>query len=338
MYRRSEFLEDADQDEPIFRKARWRKPKHYQRALQKKGNEYSYKGIKRQTVFDKLKLNICDPSLPSCIGHDLFIGGVVDHDLSSMIKYFVKTKQWFSFKLLNQRRKAFKCKLSDTGNKPAFLNRKKKKLGGHAVQNWTLLRLLPFLIGDLVDDPSDPVWQLYLKLKRVCELICAPALTKGQISQMREMLDEYMKLRKILKNNYKPKHHYFQHLADFWEFFGPMIHMWTLGFEHYHQFFKRVARNCNNFINLIYSFANKHQLKEAYNSTGILFPSEAVYDYASPLVPESYSPNFEEVLQNFNFTPDARVVKKLTYNEVCYKPQQYLLLKTADSDSVIMLA
>lgn len=335
---KTQYHEDRALDEPIFRQAKWRKPKHFERALLKKGNAYSYKGIKRQTVFDKLKLNICDPSLPNCLGHDLFIDGVVDCDLASMIKYFVKTKNWFSYKLLNQRIKAFKCKLNDSGNKPAAcLRNKKKKLGGHAVQNWTLLRLLPLLIGDKIDDPSDSIWQLYLLLKRICELACAPALTKDQISILRGMLDDYMKLRKPLKNKYKPKHHYFHHMADLWEYLGPLIHLWSMGFEQYHQFFKRVGRNCNNFINLIFSFAQKHQLMQAYQSTGVLFPSDAVYDYAFPLVPESYSPPLQETLKNSNLTSNALVVKKLTFNGVCYKKGQHLLLRTNDSDIYVGL-
>lgn len=306
--------------------AKWRTPKHYNRALQKKGDAYSYKGIKRPPVFRKLKLHVCDPSLPSCIGHDLFIGGVVDVDLASIIRYFVKDKKWFKYKLINKRIMALKCRANDAGNKPAKIHLKGKKLGGHAVQNWCLLRLLPFLIGDKIQDTADPIWKLYLQLKSICELVCAPALTKTQIATMRGMLVDYLEMRKPLRNRYKPKHHYFQHLADLWERFGPMIFMWTLGFEQYHQFFKRVSRVCNNYINLLFTFASRHQLVQAYESTGVLFPSEASYNHAYPLLPESESAAIHAFIQEkCTFSQDALVIEKLSYNEIDYKADQYLL-------------
>lgn len=320
-------------EHPVFRKAKWRTPRHFRRALVKKGGAPSYKGIKRNFVFHKLeKLNVCDPSLPSCIGHDLFIDGVVDCDLASMIRYFVNDKKWFSYKYLKKRIRDFKCKANDSRNRPAEINKGGNRLGGHAVQNWCLLRILPFLIGEKIVDTSDPVWQLYLLLKAIVETQCAPALSTSQISELQEMLDEYMMKRKILRNKYKPKHHYFQHSAEMWEKFGPLIHLWSMGFEQFHQFFKRVGRVCNNFINLLYMFANKHQLMQAYQSTGVLFDSRPSHVDGFELVPETFKkPSVRTCIEDSNFSSEALVVKKLLYNDVTLKEKQFLLLGRAES-------
>ena len=139
------FQEDMQQQRPTFRTSKWRTKRHYRKALRKlaESSEYSYKGIKFDSAFNQLQhFHVSDPGQPCCIGHDLFIDGVVDCDLTSMIKYFV-AKGWFEYDLINRRIRDFKCKGSDASNKPAQLTAGKKKLGGHALQNWTLLRLLP---------------------------------------------------------------------------------------------------------------------------------------------------------------------------------------------------
>ncbi|KAJ1522436.1 hypothetical protein ONE63_001626 [Megalurothrips usitatus] len=330
---RTQYHLERDQESPVFREARWRSPRHFQKALVKIRLAPSYKGIKRNFVFHKLKtLNACDPSLPSCIGHDLFIGGVVDCDLASMIKYFVENKNWFSYKYLQKRIKDFKCKANDCGNKPAEIKKGGNKLRGHAVQNWCLLRILPFLIGEKVVDTSDPVWQLYLLLKSIVETQCAPALFTSQIDELQMMIDEYMMKRKILPNKYKPKHHCFSHAAKLWKMFGPLIHLWGMGFEQFHQFFKRVGRVCNNFINLLFMLANKHQLMQAYQSTGVLFDSSVSHVDGFQLVPESFRKNsVRACIQNANFSPEALVVKKLMYKDITLKPKQFLLLGPAES-------
>lgn len=325
---RLKFHEDADQEEPVFRKFKWRTKSHHTRALVKKGDNYSYKGIKQRSIFNELNFfNVCDPGQPGCIGHDLFIGGVVDCDMASMMRHFIKKKKWFTLQEINRRIDTLRCRGNDVGNKPANVHQKFKKLGGHAVQNWCLLRLLPFIVGDLVVDTSDPVWQLYLLLKRACELICAPGLSRTQIDQLRLLLDEYMQKRKCLRNGYKPKHHFFHHLADHYEMFGPPIFLWTLGFEQYHQIFKRVGRKCNNYINLIYSFMRAHQLMQAYQSTGILFPQDAMYKAAFPLVPESLPDVVQTFVNSCSFSPDAVVVQgSLTINDIKYREGDHLLL------------
>lgn len=43
----------------------------------------------------------------------------------------------------------------DAYDKPCEVNPEGGKLGGHAVQNWPLLRMLPVLKGDKIEDPGD---------------------------------------------------------------------------------------------------------------------------------------------------------------------------------------
>ena len=336
---RDKFREDRSLDPPVFRAARWRTRRHYESALRKRSerNLYSYKGIKRNSVFNGFQhFHVCDPGQPSCIGHDLFLGGVVDCDLAAMIKLFVG-KGWFTYDLLNRRIRDFTCVVSDAPNKPALVHLSGKKLGGHGVQNWTLLRLLPFIIGDKVDT-SDEIWNLYLLLKAICELVCAPALKETQIDLMQTHIDDYMSRRKCLPNKYKPKHHYFSHIPDLWRLFGPLIFLWTLGFEQCHQFYKRVAQICKNFVNLTKLLASKHQLMQAYQSTGPLFPSEAIHhSMALPLVAESYYNPMQDFIRSQNFSTDASVFKSITIQDICYQENKWLILDNVVGECAIMV-
>jgi len=96
------------------------------------------KGVKTSCVLNGLQYFHATSHLPPCLAHDMF-EGVVSWDMSGIIANFVG-KGWFSYKLLNRRIRNFKLNGIDKRNAPASVNSSGKKLGGHAVQNWTLVR------------------------------------------------------------------------------------------------------------------------------------------------------------------------------------------------------
>lgn len=131
------------------------------------------KGIKLRSVFNDVpSFHVCQPGLPPCLGHDIF-EGVLSYDLGLYLNYFIKTKKWFTYTLLNRRIKQFQFKGSDALSKPCTVQSGALKLSGNAVQNWNFLRLLPVLIGDKVQNADDDVWQLTLLLKDIVDLVCA---------------------------------------------------------------------------------------------------------------------------------------------------------------------
>ena len=329
------FEEDKSAESRAFRRAVMRTPSSFRRDLQAKvSNDLdNCKGVKRDSPFNEVgHFNVCDPRLPPCIAHDLLIDGVVDCDIAAMLRYFID-KNWFTEHWLQMTIKGFKYHGNDSRNKPTEYKYCKKKLVGHAVQNWTLLRLLPLLIGDKVK-PNNKVWKLYLLLKSIVELICAPALTREQVEKMRSLIDIYMQKRKRLSNKCKPKHHYFSHYPDLFLLFGPLIHLWTLAFEHRHQFFKRVARICRNFINLGALLASKFQYLQAYQNMGPLFPDYPTFSESSVLTPDTQNEDIREFLRTCNFSSEALTVRDLIVSDVKYKPKQWLLLNNASDNTI----
>lgn len=105
------------------------------------------------------------------------------------------------------------------------------------------------------------------------ELICAPKIHHDQIAYLKIITEEYVHSRHTIFPNHplKPKHHYLLHYSDLFLHFGPLIRLWTLRFESKHSYFKECARKLHNFVHLCKTLAERHQLLQAYLSSGPLF-------------------------------------------------------------------
>ncbi|XP_036436901.1 uncharacterized protein LOC118815075 [Colossoma macropomum] len=135
------------------------------------------RGLKFDSLFNSLTyFHVCQPGLPPCIVHDVF-EGIVAYDLAIYIKYFVKVKKFFTYSQLNRRIRQFSYQGSDAASSPSEVVEKRVKIGGQATENWSLLRLLPVIIGEKITDTDDPVWQLTVQLKELVEFICAPRIS-----------------------------------------------------------------------------------------------------------------------------------------------------------------
>ncbi|XP_076059717.1 uncharacterized protein LOC143036354 [Oratosquilla oratoria] len=197
---------------------------------------------------------VANPGLPPCLGRDLF-EGVMSYDMPLIIHNLVN-KKWFSYDKLNSR--IFNLVLSGTDSldRPGGVTRNNDRL-----------------IGDLVKDTNDEVWQLYLK--SIVELVCAPAIAQGQIVFLASLIEGYIDYRAtIFPNiNLRPKYHFLCHYPELIVRFGPLIRLWTMRFESKHSYFKKCARGLHNFKNLPKSLAKRHQLLQAFYSAGCLFPA-----------------------------------------------------------------
>jgi len=159
-------------------------------AMKKKKKNIHYCGIKHNSVFNDIgDFHVVD-GLPPCLAHDFF-EGVANVDFSLIIQQLV-AKQWFSYEELNKKIAGFTFLGIDSTNKPAPVNSKKagKKIGGHAVQNWMLIRMLPLIIEGNIKDASDPVWQFYLTLKELCEYICPRSFTSEALNILKEVINK----------------------------------------------------------------------------------------------------------------------------------------------------
>lgn len=189
---------------------------------------------------------------------------------------------------------------------------------GHAVQNWCLLRMLPVLIGDYIKNPGDnTVWQLVLQLREVVDLICAPAISNGQIAYLRVLIDEYLhfRMQTFPDNRLKPKHHFVSHYPELIIQFGPLIRLWTLRFESKHTYFKQCLKKLRNFKNPCSTLAERHQLLQAFLSAGTFFPPGVSVERGTHFFSGDYNDVIGQAVAHYNF----EFTNTLIANEVTVK-------------------
>ncbi|CAM1294702.1 Uncharacterised protein g1088 [Pycnogonum litorale] len=310
-----------------------RTKENYNLALQQVQSEQcasnNVQGIKFNSPFNTLNyFHVCASGLPPCLGHDLF-EGIVNYDVALFLQYCIKDKRWFTYTELNRRILQFKYLGSDRNNQPCEVNIHGDKLGGQAIQNWCLVRLLPILIADKIDEPEDPVWQIFLQLRDIIELVCAPKISEANIAYLDVIIDEYLEGRHSHFPNHKmkPKHHYLKHYPSLILQFGPLIRVWTMRFESKHSYFKRCARHLQNFKNLCLTLTERHQLLQAYRCAGSFFPDETDMKRSIPLHLDTYSEAIQDTLQVFGLTPEDQVSYDITYRGTTYKKGNFLVVR-----------
>lgn len=294
----------------------------------------NFQGVKyRPSPFNSelLQFHVCAPAMPPCLAHDLF-EGIIKNVLPKILNSFIE-KNWFDLDTLNRRIKSFKCRGSDARDAPTVL-KNLDKLSGSAVENWNLLRLLPFIIGDLIQDEEDPMWKLYLTLKEICELVCAPSIRLTQVAYLKSLTRYFLHLVKtLLPHCLTPKMHWLAHYSDLVIVFGPLIRLFTLRFESKHMFFKNVGQACNCFINITKTLSQKYMYRFAYDHSSDIIPHCLDYDssQSSPLnagnLPEEIAALIPE-----DFTSDnTENLLKVTFNSVDYKIGDVMILDHADN-------
>jgi len=241
-------------------------------------------GVKNDCILHSyLKSFHAATSLPPCLAHDL-LEGIVSSDLALSLQVFI-SKQYFDLKWLNDIIKTFPYKFSDSVNKPQRIPdtfAASGTIGGNASENWTLLRLLPVLVGSKVPR-DDPTWDFLMDLKDIWELCFAPVISHTGIDYLAAKITEHRRSFKCLfpDKKFRPKHHFVAHYPDLIKQFGTLCNMWTMRFESKHGYFKRVVQESHCFKNVLLTMAEKHQLLMAYHL------SAPTYFTPDTFVPES---------------------------------------------------
>ena len=124
--------------------------------------------------------------------------GVVTYHLNLLLRHLIDTCHYFTLDELNHIIKVHPYGYTETDTKPSIINRETATSNFHfklsgisklklttcvaylhvASQAMTLMRLLPFMIGSLIDD-CDEYWHCFLLLWDICSLTSAFAVTKS---------------------------------------------------------------------------------------------------------------------------------------------------------------
>ena len=299
--------------------------------LQENPDLRQHNGITKNSPLNDLHFfHVCQPGLPPCLGHDLF-EGIVSYDVAIYLKYFIRVKHWFSYSILARRIKRFAFIGCDNLDRPPVLAENAERLSGHAVQNWTLLRFLPLIIGTLIKDTSDAVWEQCLKLRHITEIVCAPSIDVARIYILNGLIEDYIEQRHDLfpERALRPKHHYLCHYPQLIMNFGPLMRVWTMRFESKHSFFKRCFRRLQNCKNVTKMLSEKHQLLQAYYASGSLFKEEIIPDFSHRLCLEELSTRLQcaVVASALTSRTSEVIIHKVTVRGTEYGRDMYVCVR-----------
>ncbi|CAD6235925.1 GSCOCG00012434001-RA-CDS, partial [Cotesia congregata] len=218
-------------------------------------------GVKYECQLNELKyFNIFD-----CPGVDLMhdiLEGVAPRDVKLFLKWLVGNTR-ITIETINDRLIAFNYGKNEMTNKPRPMNLDKPGclLGERASQMWCLVRYLPFLISDYIEDELvQPKWALIKKLLQIMHIVFSPVISHGMKSELDLLIQEH---HLILLNEYEvdliPKDHNLIHYVSIIEKIGPLLPLWSMRFEAKHMYFIDLTRKYKNFKNITKTLAEQHQ-------------------------------------------------------------------------------
>lgn len=208
---------------------------------------------------------------PDCM-HDI-LEGLIVVNICVVLKHLVRNKL-LSIKQFNQRLVTFKFGIADTDKfGPLSLDfvAKNKSISGTASEKWTMFRLLPFLVADLVP-VDDEFWRLHTLCRELCEIVLAPVVDPDWLPYLELIISDHHKLlSKIAPESFTPKVHFVTHYPRLLAVYGPLRHLWTMRFEAVHQYFKQLARRTRNFLNVTSTLATRYQNNKCYEKASNTF-------------------------------------------------------------------
>ena len=203
---------------------------------------------------------------PPDIMHDV-LEGVIPLLLKLLLLTF-HSQNIVSIQTFNAELEHFEFGRNDKAAKPiktSLASLQSGVLRGKAIERWCLFRLLPFLIGEYIDEDNQ-CWKLYLKCREIVDIIFAPSVNKQGLYHLRLMIQEFLENFCLLfPGKCTPKFHYMVHYPRLIADFGPLRCLWCMRFEAKHQYFKKVASVVCNFKNIAGTLASRHQMKQCYD-------------------------------------------------------------------------
>lgn len=129
-------------------------------------------GVKRLCpLMEKLSHFHLLEAYPPDILHDVF-EGIVPMELALCFRDFI-ANGYATLQELNNAIKSLRYKWGDKTDCSQAIPitfSTRRSIGGNAHENWTLIRLLPLLIGQKIP-LNDPIWSIIMCLKEIVELV-----------------------------------------------------------------------------------------------------------------------------------------------------------------------
>jgi hypothetical protein len=220
-------------------------------------------GIKGTCPFNDLKYFHAIQGFPPDIYHDLLEGVCIDI-LESLFRQLVQEKK-VSKSELQSLIERFPYDKADKVDRPSDINILSDfRPKCNAMQMFCLVRLLPFIIGNIVPI-GHKEWQLFLCLRRLLDILFSFEIVGTDIATVKKetslLAKKYIE---SVNDMLKSKTHNILHYATDIANYGPLLHCGTIRFEAKHVFFKEITNRTKNRINITKTLAISHQESNNY--------------------------------------------------------------------------
>lgn len=193
-------------------------------------------GVKEPCVFSEIPgVNPIDNG-----GSDfmhMFPEGFANYDLAMIILSLICEYECFDIKYLNHQLKTMDFGY-ENNNRPLEIDldylKRIERLKMTASESLFMIRYLGLLVGNKVPEDNE-VWQLYIRLRRIADILSSPRISEGMILTVEYEIKKHHTLFKEKYGNFKFKYHKATHFHRKIRDHGPPIHVSCMKFEHKHQ-------------------------------------------------------------------------------------------------------
>lgn len=142
---------------------------------------------------------------------------------------------------------------------PSKIRIKKKNLGQSASQMYCLLIHIPFILFKFKNQLIS-IWKPVETLLRILQIVISARISENDVKTLENLVrDHLISIKNIFDEHLRPKHHLLTHYPRVIRAMGPIINFWVMRMEAKHQYFKCIAQETKNFMNLKKTMAIKHQ-------------------------------------------------------------------------------
>lgn len=225
-------------------------------------------GVKRSSILNQSRSFHVVDGLDVDVIHDQ-LEVVLPLEIKLLLKKYINMDKYFTLDILNERISSFNYPLVDASNKPSSIKQQvlssdSASLSQSASQMWCLARMLPLLIGDFIP-VADDCWENFLRLLKIEEIVFAPRTSTQLAAYLALLVEEYLtQFSELNERRMIPKQHYMVHYPTQIVRRGPLVRNWAMRFEAKHNYFKKLIDCVNNFKNIAFSLARRHQALQAY--------------------------------------------------------------------------
>lgn len=199
-------------------------------------------------------------SHPPDISHDIF-EGVGPRTLSLVLSHILLKAKHTSVQIANSIVESFQYSYHDKRDKPGplLLDKGQIKVKQNMAECWTLLRLLPIMMGHLIQPCQE--WSVLIHLIQIIEMIMAPVLTDRDVDLLDERIKCFMEgfQQSFPSVNFTPKFHFLLHYPSQIKRHGPLKYLSSIRFEQKNQDMKRKMEGCRCMRNVCKTMAVKHE-------------------------------------------------------------------------------